>query len=150
MSTFASNRYTPSIMKLRGMLLVLCICGSVVTPAWAHHAFSSEFDATKPVKLKGVVTRIEWINPHSWIHLDVKESDGKVTKWMIEGGSPNALIRRGITQQILKVGMEVSVDGYLSKDGSARANGRDITLADGRKLSVASSGTGAPEDTPAK
>ena len=133
-------------MRLRLASIVMCIFAGVVVPAWAHHAFSSEFDANKPVKLKGVITRIEWINPHSWIHVDVKDTDGKVTKWMIEGGSPNALIRRGVTQQILKVGMEVSVDGYQAKDGSTRANGRDITLADGRKLSVASSGTGAPEE----
>jgi hypothetical protein len=137
-------------MRIRLASIALGICVSVVIPAWAHHAFSSEFDANKPVKLKGTISRIEWINPHSWIHIDVKDADGKVTKWMIEGGSPNALIRRGVTQQILRVGMEVSVDGYQAKDGSSRANGRDITLADGRKLSVASSGTGAPEDTPTK
>jgi len=136
------------ISRLRLASIVLGICASVGVPAWAHHAFSSEFDANKPVKLKGTVSRIEWINPHTWIHVDVKDADGKVTKWMVEGGSPNALIRRGVTQQILKVGMEVSVDGYQAKDGSSRANGRDITLADGRKLSVASSGTGAPEDPP--
>jgi hypothetical protein len=125
-----------------GSLLVLLLCsGSSLV---GHHAFSSEFDANKPIKIKGTVSRIEWINPHTWIHVDVKEPDGKVTKWMIEGGSPNALIRRGVTSQILKVGMEVSVDGYLAKDGSTRANGRDITLADGRKLSVSSPGTGAP------
>ena len=143
------DRAQRSRMKLRLAAIVMCVCASVAVPSWAHHAFSSEFDANKPVKLKGVITRIEWINPHSWIHVDVKEADGKVTKWMIEGGSPNALIRRGVTSQILKVGMEVSVDGYQAKDGSSRANGRDITLADGRKLSVASSGTGAPEE-PAK
>ena len=137
-------------MRFKVASVIFCVCASFVIPAWAHHAFSSEFDASKPVKLKGVVTRIEWINPHAWIHLDVKEPDGKITKWMIEGGSPNALIRRGVTQQVLKAGMEISADGYLSKDGSTRANGRDITLADGRKLSVASSGTGAPEDTPGK
>ena len=114
------------------------------TSLLGHHAFSSEFDANKPIKIKGTVSRIEWINPHTWIHVDVKETDCKITKWMIEGGSPNALIRRGVTSQILKVGMEVSVDGYLAKDGSTRANGRDITLADGRKLSVSSPGTGAP------
>jgi hypothetical protein len=137
------------MMRIRLASIVLCICASVVVPAWAHHAFSAEFDATKPVKLKGTISRIEWINPHSWIHVDVKDADGKVTKWMIEGGSPNALIRRGVTSQILKVGMEISVDGYQAKDGSPRANGRDITLADGRKLSVGSPGTGAPEE-PAK
>jgi hypothetical protein len=135
-------------MKLRLASLVLGICAGVAVPASAHHAFSAEFDANKPVKLKGTISRIEWINPHSWIHVDVKDADGKITRWMIEGGSPNALIRRGVTSQILKTGMEISVDGYQAKDGSTRANGRDITLADGRKLSVASSGTGAPEEPP--
>ena len=132
-------------MRKRLAAIVLCVSLSVSVPLLAHHAFSAEFDANKPLKLKGTVSRIEWINPHTWIHLDVKEADGKITKWMIEGGSPNALIRRGITQQLLKVGMEVMVDGYQAKDGSARANGRDITLSDGRKLSVQSQGTGAPE-----
>jgi hypothetical protein len=133
-------------MKARIAAILIAISLSVAVPVVAHHAFSSEFDGNKPIKLKGIVSRIEWINPHTWIHVDVKESDGQITKWMIEGGSPNALIRRGVTSQLLKVGMEVSVDGYRAKDGSNRANGRDITLADGRKLSVASSGTGAPPE----
>ena len=132
-------------MRMRLVAILLCLGISVTVPLLSHHAFSSEFDANKPVKLKGTVSRIEWINPHTWIHVDVKETDGKITKWMIEGGSPNALIRRGVTSQLLKVGMEVMVDGYQAKDGSSRANGRDITLADGRKLSVSSPGTGAPE-----
>jgi Family of unknown function (DUF6152) len=132
-------------VRMRLVAIVLCVGISVTVPLLSHHAFSSEFDANKPVKLKGTVSRIEWINPHTWIHVDVKETDGKITKWMIEGGSPNALIRRGVTSQLLKVGMEVMVDGYQAKDGSSRANGRDITLADGRKLSVSSPGTGAPE-----
>jgi len=131
-------------VRMRLVAIVLCLGISVTVPLLSHHAFSSEFDANKPVKLKGTVSRIEWINPHTWIHVDVKETDGKITKWMIEGGSPNALIRRGVTSQLLKVGMEVMVDGYQAKDGSSRANGRDITLADGRKLSVSSPGTGAP------
>jgi len=132
-------------VRKRLVAIVLCVGISVTVPLLSHHAFSSEFDANKPVKLKGTVSRIEWINPHTWIHVDVKEPDGKITKWMVEGGSPNALIRRGVTSQLLKVGMEVMVDGYQAKDGSSRANGRDITLADGRKLSVSSPGTGAPE-----
>ena len=135
---------------MRTRLVAILMFVSISSTLLAHHAFSSEFDANKPIKLKGTVSRIEWINPHSWIHVDVKEPDGKITKWMVEGGSPNALIRRGVTAQLLKVGMEVIVDGYQAKDGSNRANGRDITLADGRKLSVGSSGTGAPGDTPEK
>jgi hypothetical protein len=110
----------------------------LAVPVWAHHAFAAEFDSTKPVKLHGRVTKVEWINPHSWIHIDVKEADGTVTSWMIEGGSPNALIRRGVTKNSLPEGTEVVVDGYAAKDGTNRANGRDITLADGKKLFVGS------------
>jgi len=115
-------------------------------PVWAHHAFAAEFDAKKPVKFKGTVTKMEWINPHAWIHIDVKADDGKVTQWMIEAGTPNTLFRRGFTKQSLAVGTEILVDGYQSKDGSNRANGRDVTFTDGRKLFLGSSGTGAPYD----
>jgi hypothetical protein len=115
------------------------------TPMWAHHAFAAEFDAQKPVKLRGTVVKVEFINPHSWIHMDVKDADGKVTRWMVEGGSPNALFRRGVTKDALPQGTEISVDGYQAKDGSNRANGRDITFADGKKLFVGGSN---PDEQP--
>ena len=113
-------------------------------PVWAHHAFAAEFDAKKPVHLEGVVSKVELINPHSWIHVDIKDADGKVTTWMVEAGSPNVLLRRGFTKASVAAGTPVVVDGYQSKDGSLRANGRDITLPDGRKLFLGSTGTGAP------
>lgn len=114
--------------------------------AWAHHAFAAEFDAKKPVHLEGVVTRVELINPHSWIHVETKGADGKAVAWMVEAGSPNVLLRRGFTKTTIPKGTPVVVDGYQSKDGSNRCNGRDVTLPDGRKLFLGSSGTGAPYD----
>ena len=117
-----------------------------VGSAAAHHAFAAEFDAKKPISLRGTVTRMEWINPHTWIHLDVKKADGKVERWMIEGGPPNALFRRGFTKESLPVGAVILVEGFRAKDGSTRGNGRDITFADGRRLFLGSSGTGAPVD----
>jgi hypothetical protein len=124
------------------------ICMSVLVShsgVRAHHAFSAEFDANKPVKFpEAIVTQVRLINPHSWIHVDVKKADGTVENWAIEAGSPNILMRRGITKDTLKVGTKIVVDGYQSKDGSKRANGRDLTLPDGTKLFLGSSGTGAP------
>ena len=128
----------------RRLLLALSAVGLLLAaiPAWSHHAFTAEFDANQPIKLRGVVARFELINPHSWIHMDVKNADGTTTRWMIEGGTPNTLLRQGITKKSLPIGEEVLVDGYRAKDGSNRANGRDISFSDGRKLFLGSS---APE-----
>ena len=110
----------------------------------AHHAFSAEFDANQPIVLKGTISKAEWINPHSWVYIDVKGADGKVITWAIECGAPNALLRRGWNKNSLPIGTEVVVDGYRAKDGSATANAKDITFPDGKKLFMGSSGTGAP------
>jgi hypothetical protein len=124
---------------------VLAAVGTA-TPVRAHHAFAAEFDSTQPITLRGSVTRVEWINPHTWIHLDVKDSSGKVIEWMIEGGTPNTLLRRGVDKNSLPAGTEIVVEGYRAKNGTNRANGRDLTLPNGRKLFLGSSGTGAPAD----
>src|ERR1700681_547268 len=110
----------------------------------AHHAFAAEFDANKPVNFKGTVTKMEWTNPHTWLHVDVKKADGTVESWAIEAGTPNVLFRRGFTKESLLPGTEIVIDGYQAKDGSPRANGRNLTLPDGKMLFLGSSGTGAP------
>ena len=115
-------------------------------PVAAHHAFNAEFDAKRPVTFKGTVTKMVWVNPHAWIYVDVKKADGSVEEWMVEAGTPNTLLRRGFTKQSLQPGTEVTVDGYQSKDGSLRMNGRDVTLPSGQTLFIGSSGTGAPSD----
>ena len=132
---------TSLVVLLAGLGIAL-----VAVPVSAHHAFAAEFDAAKPIALKGTVTKMEWINPHTWIHVDVKKPDGAIERWMIEGGPPNALFRRGFTKDSLPVGAEVLVEGFQANDGSLKGNGRDVTFADGRKLFLGSSGTGAPKD----
>ena len=129
-------------LVLAGAALLLV----AASPALAHHAFSAEFDATKPIKFKGTVTKMLWVNPHAWIYVDVKKPDGTVEEWMIETGTPNTLLRRGLTKESLTNGTEIIVDGYQSKDGSRRANGRDLTLPNGQTLFLGSSGTGAPSE----
>jgi len=129
-------------MKLR-LTLALCVAAAAALPALAHHSFASEFDDKKPIKLVGKVTKVEFINPHSWIHIDVKNADGSVTNWGVEGGSPNALYRQGFTRDALPVGSEIVVDGYRSKDGSNRAVGKDLTFTDGKRLFLGGSAPGA-------
>ena len=139
-------------MKKARQTWLLAILATLIAalPSHAHHAFSSEFDADSPFRVQGQVVKVEWINPHSWIHIDVQQADGTVVPWMMEGGTPNALLRVGLNRTLLKVGSEVIVRGYQSKDPDClpkcRGSGRDITFADGRRLFMGSSGTGAPED----
>ena len=132
-------------MRKASVTVLVALLVLTVAPAFAHHAFAAEFDAQKPIKLQGTVTKMEWINPHAWIHIDVKKTDGTVEEWMIEAGTPNTLLRRGLTRDSLKKGTEIVVDGYQSKDGSLRANGRDVTLPDGKTLFLGSSAPDAPD-----
>ena len=138
------------------MRLTLCALGvsavaatlmmGSAAPAEAHHAFSAEFDANRPLQLRGTISKTEWINPHSWIHIDVVGEDGEVITWAIECGAPNALMRRGLNKNSIPVGTELAIDGFGAKNGSNTANARDITLPDGSQFFVGSSGTGAPYD----
>ncbi len=130
-------------IMVAGLGVGLLLAGAAVQ---AHHAFSAEFDANSPVRLKGKITKMEWINPHAWMHLDVENDDGTVESWMIEAGPPGALVRRGWTRESVVPGTEVLVEGYQAIDGAFRANGRDVTFPDGRRLFAGSSGTGAPLD----
>jgi hypothetical protein len=119
--------------KILNSVAIASLFGAAL-PVWAHHSFAAEFDINKPVKLEGTVTSMEWINPHSWIHLDVKGPDGKTVNWMVEGGSPNILLRRGFTKKSLEPGTVIVVDGFQAKNGENRANGSNITFPDGKRL----------------
>lgn len=135
---------------LRLLPCSMLLLAMLATPASAHHAFSAEFDKDAPVTLAGKVTKIEWINPHAWIHLAVVDADGTAVAWMVEGGTPNTLLRSGIHKNSIPIGSEIVVRGYQAKDKqcqpACKANGRDLTFADGRKVFMGSSGTGAPKD----
>jgi hypothetical protein len=130
--------------KLCACVSAILLCASVT--ASAHHAFAAEFDSKKPIKFTGTVTKMLWVNPHAWIYIDVKQPDGTVEEWMIEAGTPNTLLRRGFTKESLQPGTEIVVDGFQAKDGARRANGRDVTLPNGKVLFIGSSGTGAPDE----
>jgi hypothetical protein len=130
-------------ITLAGVVLGLLVAA---VPLVAHHAFSAEFDATKPVRLRGKITKMEWINPHAWMHMEVTNEDGTIDSWMIEAGPPGALVRRGWRRDSVIPGTEVLVEGYQAIDGAFRANGRDVTFPDGTRLFAGSSGTGAPRD----
>ena len=134
-------------MRTSFCVAILAAALLVAVPARAHHAFGGEFDPNRPVLLRGKIVKVEWVNPHSWIHIEVVGTDGTKKVWMVEGGSPNSLFRRGVTRDSLQIGTEIIVDGYQARDyNSTRANGRNITFVDGKKLFLGSSGTGAPKD----
>ncbi|HYR82710.1 MAG TPA: DUF6152 family protein [Terriglobia bacterium] len=127
------------------VIVAVVVLLTVSAPVWAHHAFAAEFDGSKPVKFRGKVTKMQWINPHAWVNIDVADTDGKVINWMIELAAPNALLRRGWTKNSLLPGTEILVEGYQAKDGALRANGSIVTFTDGKKLFVGSSNPDAPD-----
>jgi hypothetical protein len=134
-------------MSMKTKVIFILVCGVALTSirVQAHHSFAEEFDIDKPVKLQGVLTRMDWVNPHGWIYVDVKEADGKVVNWAIEAGGPTALLRRGLRKTDFPIGTEVMVDGYRAKSGAPRANGRTVTFKDGRNFFLGASDTpGAP------
>jgi hypothetical protein len=131
--------------RLRAAVAGALLLASLPGAAVAHHSFAAEFDADQPVTLRGTITRMEWINPHTWMHVDVKNEDGTTTAWMIEGGTPNTLFRRGFTREAVTPGTEITIEGYRAKNGANRANGRDLILPDGSRLFMGSA-DGAPGD----
>jgi hypothetical protein len=138
-------------MKAQNLLMLMLVATAEITiafPVIAHHSFAAEYDADRPVTLTGSVTKMAWINPHSWIYIDVKKPDGSVDNWAVEAGPPGTLVRAGFTKESLAAGTVIKVNGYRAKDGALRANGRDITLPDGRLLFVGGSSPGAPKDFP--
>jgi len=135
---------TKTISMVAGASMLL----SATATALAHHSFSAEFDANKPVTIEGTVKEFRWVNPHSWLEINVTKPDGTVELWSVEGGAPSALLRRGWTKNTLPPGTRVKVEGFMAKDGSTRANARDITFPDGKKMFIGSSGTGAPDERP--
>ena len=132
------------VLGVAAVVIVISMASTVTVIA--HHAFGAEFDPNRPVILRGPVIRVEWVNPHTWIHVEVTNDDGTKQVWMVEGGTPNTLLRRGLNRDTIPVGAMIVVDGYQSKDRTARANGRDVTFEDGSKFFMGSSGTGAPRD----
>ena len=133
-----------TILTAAGLGGLLVLVGPA--QAVAHHSFSAEFDINRPIQLTGTVTKVDWINPHAWIHVDVKKRDGTTEEWAIETGTPNTLLRRGLRRQDLPAGTEIKVTGYQARDGTAKANGTNVTLPDGRALFIGSTGPDAPKN----
>jgi hypothetical protein len=136
--------------KLIGLVGGAGLFLAATAPALAHHSFAAEFDANQPVTIEGTVKEFRWVNPHSWLHINVTKPDGTIEEWQVEGGAPSALLRRGWNRNSLPAGTKVIVQGFMAKDGSHRANARDVTFPDGTQLFIGSSGTGAPDEQPEK